>query len=107
VATVFADSEDYPSFADLSADFVYARLMKTATSEPTGYVPDRIAFWSRCARDWAEGGTPEGVPTIEAANAAPAMPRDVFMFFISGAKERAPAAAVATLAELGWAPSER
>ena len=41
------------------------------------------------------------------APSAPAerLPRDVFMFFISGAKERAPAAAVALLAELGLTPS--
>ena len=29
VATVFADSDKYPSFADASGDFVYARLMMT------------------------------------------------------------------------------
>ncbi|HEX2542323.1 MAG TPA: DUF72 domain-containing protein [Caldimonas sp.] len=107
VATVFADSDDYPSFADLSADFVYARLMKTQPGEPTGYAPAQIAFWARCARAWAAGGAPSDVPTIDPAATPTATPRDVFMFFISGAKERAPAAAVATLAELGWVPSAR
>jgi uncharacterized protein YecE (DUF72 family) len=28
-ATVFTDSDDYPSFADLTADFVYTRMMRT------------------------------------------------------------------------------
>jgi len=32
VATVFTDSDDYPSFADLTADFVYARMMRTDSS---------------------------------------------------------------------------
>jgi hypothetical protein len=44
------------------------------------------------------------VPMLDTSHVAAAAPRDVFMFFISGAKERAPAAAVATLAELGWSP---
>ena len=105
VATVFADSDEYPSFADVSADFVYARLMKTESGVPTGYPPERIAFWADCGRTWAAGGDPAGLPRVEppvAATAATgARPRDVFMFFISGAKERAPAAAMATLAALG------
>jgi uncharacterized protein YecE (DUF72 family) len=109
VATVFADSDDYPSFADLSADFVYARLMKSEAQVPTGYAPERIAFWADCARTWAAGGDPVNLPRLESSGAAASTlkPRDVFMFFISGAKERAPAAAVATLAELGRAPADR
>jgi uncharacterized protein YecE (DUF72 family) len=106
VATVFADSADYPSFADPSADFVYARLMKTAPDVPTGYPAERIAFWADCARRWAEGGEPEGIGMVgERGSAAKASPRDVYLFFISGAKERAPAAAEATLVELGWMPA--
>ena len=34
VAIVFADSDEYPSFADVSADFIYGRLMRTLKSEP-------------------------------------------------------------------------
>lgn len=101
VATVFADSDDYPSFADLSADFVYARLMKTVDSEATGYAPERISEWAEAARHWAAGTEPEGLPRVEPASPSAAPPRDVFMFFISGAKERAPAAALATLQRLG------
>ena len=108
VATVFADSDEYPSFADLSSDFVYARLMKTEPSLPNGYPPERIAFWAECCRAWAAGNEPAGLPKLETPDAvagSASKPRDVFAYFISGAKERAPAAAVATLAELGWAPS--
>jgi uncharacterized protein YecE (DUF72 family) len=100
VGTVFADSDDYPSFADTSGDFVYARLMKTVSREKTGYPPERIAYWADCARGWARGEEPAGLPRIAAAGAPTGTPRDVFAFFISGAKERAPAAAVATLARL-------
>jgi uncharacterized protein YecE (DUF72 family) len=101
VATVFADSDDYPSFADPSADFVYARLMKTESRFASGYSPEGIAAWAARARHWSEGREPEGLTRVQAPSADEPAARDVFMFFISGAKERAPAAAVATLAELG------
>ncbi len=101
VATVFADSDEYPSFADPTADFVYARLMKSESSRDAGYAPEGIAAWAESARRWSSGREPEHLPRIETPSTAPAVPRDVFMFFISGAKERAPAAAVATLAALG------
>lgn len=104
VAIVFADSGSYPSFAESTADFVYARLMNTVSQEPAGYVPDRIGFWADSARTWAEGIDPAGLPRIAQAEAAPVQPRDVFLFFISGAKERAPAAAMATLGQLGISP---
>ena len=104
VATVFADSDDYPSFADVTGDFVYARLMRCESAQR-----DRLSGGGdrRLGRARADAGAtaarPPGLPRVEAA-AAPAPPRDVFMFFISGAKERAPAAAVATLAALGLSP---
>jgi uncharacterized protein YecE (DUF72 family) len=94
VATVFADTDEYPSFADATADFVYARLMRSQSACPTGYPPDAIAAWSERAQRWSEGGEPDGMPRVLPASAVSA-PRDVFVFFISGAKERAPAAAVA------------
>src|ERR1700754_48816 len=37
VATVFTDSAEYPSFADLTGPFVYARLMRSRSTEKTGY----------------------------------------------------------------------
>ena len=99
-ATVFADSGDYPSFADLTADFVYARLMRTASSVPTGYASASLDQWSQRARFWASGGEPADLPRVEAESAIAAPPRDVFLFFISGAKERAPAAAMELIKRL-------
>jgi uncharacterized protein YecE (DUF72 family) len=100
VATVFADSDEYPSFADETADFVYGRLMRSESSCPTGYAPQAIAAWAGRARRWSEGGVPDGVPRVQRAPEASKDGRDVFLFFISGAKERAPAAAVALRAAL-------
>jgi len=99
VATVFADSDEYPSFADLTGDFVYGRLMRTEAGLETGYEPAALDAWTRRARRWADGGEPDDLPRVEAAKAS-ARPRDVFLFFISGAKERAPAAAMALLERL-------
>lgn len=105
VAIVFADSDTYPSFAESTADFAYSRLMKTESAEPAGYAAERIAFWAECARHWQAGREPPGLPRIDGAASSDAKPRDAFLFFISGAKERAPAAAMATLEQLGVAPS--
>ena len=104
VATVFADSDDYPSFGDVTGPFVYARLMRCVAENETGYPAPAITAWAARGRAWSQGREPEGLARVEAAPAASAA-RDVFMFFISGAKERAPAAAVATLAELGKTPA--
>ena len=104
VATVFADSDEYPSFADVTGDLVYARLMRCESSCETGYPAATIAAWAERARAWRAGAEAAELPRVGAA-AAPAAARDVFLFFISGAKERAPAAAVATLAALGLSPS--
>jgi uncharacterized protein YecE (DUF72 family) len=92
VAVVFADTDKYPSFADVTADFIYGRLMKTVSSEPTGYSKPALHAWAERARAWARGSEPTDLPKIVPAT-PPVRPRDVFLFFISGAKERAPLAA--------------
>ena len=97
VAAVCADSAEFPSFADETAGFVYARLMRTESECATGYPPEDIAAWASRARLWAAGAQPEDLPRIDPAARVAPIPRDVFLFYISGAKERAPAAAVATL----------
>lgn len=99
-ATVFTDSADYPSFADLTADFVYARLMHSRSDITSGYPGDELDAWAARARQWAQGGEPGDLPKI-GTEAAPAKPRDVFVYFISAAKERNPAAAMALIERLG------
>ena len=95
VATVFTDSDDYPSFADLTGDFVYARMMRTRPELPLGVEPEALDALVDCACIWRDGGEPAGLPRVEQAASAAGRPRDVFLFFISAAKERAPAAAMA------------
>lgn len=95
-ATVFTDSDEHPSFADLTTDFVYARLMRSRTTVTAGYPSGELSQWARRARIWAGGDEPAGLPRIDPAP-APKQPRDVFVFFIAAAKERNPAAAMALL----------
>jgi len=100
VATVFTDSNDYPSFADLTGDFVYVRTMRADKALRDGIAPQAAAQLAACARCWRDGGEPAALPRIEPATQAPAAPRDVFLFFISADKEKAPAAAMALLDRL-------
>ena len=100
-AVVFTDSPDYPSFANLTTDFVYLRLMNAKSELPTGYPPEILGAFADCARTWASGGEPGGLPRVAGDDAATdGAPRDVFMFMINGAKERAPAAATGVLERL-------
>ena len=92
VATVFADTDEHPSFADVTADFVYARLMRTVSTEPTGYAKTALATWAMRAGQWASGEDASDLPRVQKVGRKDGL-RDVFMFFSSGAKERAPAAA--------------
>ena len=55
IATVFTDSDDYASFADLTGDFVYARIMRTDASLPQGCTPQALAQVAACARMWRDG----------------------------------------------------
>ena len=93
VATVFADTDEHPSFADVTGDFVYARLMRTVSSEQTGYTKKALRAWAERAHAWRDGSEPADLPRVGKPGAKTAA-RDVYMFFISGAKERAPAAAM-------------
>jgi uncharacterized protein YecE (DUF72 family) len=72
-AIVFADSEEYPSIDEPTADFAYARLQR-ARDIKSGYGPKELDAWAKRAKAWARKG-------------------DAFVFFISGAKHRNPAAA--------------
>lgn len=82
VAVATVESEKHPLIAAPTADFAYARLELTQADEPTGYPKPALKKWAKTARDWEKSG-------------------DVFLYFISGAKECNPAAARAMLQMLG------
>ena len=85
VAAALVDSEKHPLIEEVTADFVYARLRRTVPNEVTGYSPSALDTWAARFRQWAGG----------------AQGRDCFVYFINGAKERAPAAAQALIERVG------
>src|SRR5262249_31576432 len=81
IAVVTVESEKHPLIGEPTANFAYARLELTQADEPTGYAKPPLKAWAKTARAW-ESASEKG---------------DVFLYFISGAKERNPAAAMAML----------
>ena len=97
VAIVFAADGEFPTIADVTADFVYARLMGTVEKEKAGYSRAMLKAWAERARKWAAGEA----PALDLLTPpAPKKGRDVFLFVISGAKARNPAAAQGIIAAL-------
>ncbi len=80
-AIVFADAEEFPQIDEPTADFTYARLMRSKQNIKTGYAGPELERWAERAQAWAKRG-------------------DVFIYYISGAKLRAPAAAQGLIARL-------
>lgn len=80
-AIVFADDEEFPAIEQETADFTYARLMGTKDEVETGYTAAELDAWTKRTRTWAKRG-------------------DAFVYFIAGAKHRAPAAAQALIARM-------
>ena len=90
VAAVCADHETYPMVADVTSDFVYARLQQGSDEIPTCYPPNDIDAWAARLRTYAEGGVPADLTPIAAGRNVDKAPRDVFAFFITGGKVNAP-----------------
>jgi len=82
VAVVEAGDSEYPHIQARTAPFSYLRVMGTKANAPKGYAPAALARWREHAQTLVRDG-------------------DVFLYFISGAKERNPQAARALLASLG------
>ncbi len=101
VAVVIAGDSAYPQIADVTAPFVYARIMGTQASEPLGYSDDALRLWAARARSWASGASPDGLEYVQPRPAAGERPRDVYLYVISGHKVRNPAAATALIRHLG------
>jgi uncharacterized protein YecE (DUF72 family) len=99
VAVITALESDYPQIADVTAPFVYARLMGTTDGDAAGLAPEAVSLWADRARAWADGGTPEGLEIVAPPPAK--LDRDVFLYVISGAKPRNPHAAMALIERLG------
>jgi len=95
IPVVYADHATYPAIADVTGDFVYARLQTGRDDEPTCYPPKALDAWAKRVKLWAEGGMPDDLPRVDPAHKAPKKAREVFVYFITSGKVRAPAGAMA------------
>jgi len=102
VPVVFTDHIKYPNIADLTGDFVYARLQRGKDTVATAYRPQDIKAWAGRLRTWAEGRAPDDLPCIETARVgrSKTAPREVFAYVIHEGKIRAPAGAMALIKQL-------
>ena len=57
-AVVFTDHATYPSFADVTGDFIYARLQRGKDTIPTAYPSKEINAWAGRLKFWAQGKEP-------------------------------------------------
>lgn len=94
VAVVIAGDSEYVQIADMTAPFVYVRIMGTEAGEPLGYPASALDLWASRAKSFASGVVPKGLDVAGPGKGA-AKGRDVYLYVISGAKERNPAAAQA------------
>lgn len=81
-ALVYADDPDWPMPDLQTTDFAYARLQQSQAGVDTGYDSAALDGWAKTLKGWAKT-------------------REVFAFFISGAKETNPAAAKALIGRIG------
>jgi uncharacterized protein YecE (DUF72 family) len=100
VPVVYTDHARYPNIADLTGDFVYARLQRGRDSVPTAYPAGELNAWAGRLQRWAQGGAPDDLPPVAPPAALKTAPRDVFCYVIHEGKVRAPAAAMALIERL-------
>ena len=104
-AAVYTDKDSFPQLADITADFLYARLQRAAETEERGYAEEALTGWAARAIQWANGAAPADLPWIGPPAEGAAGPREVFIYMINGFKPKAPAAAMALIEKLGAAAS--
>jgi uncharacterized protein YecE (DUF72 family) len=96
-AIVYADHATYPAIADVTSDFVYARLQAGKDENPDCYEPERLDAWAQRVKTWAEGKEPADLQKADTETIAVQKPRDVFVYFISQGKVSAPFGAMALM----------
>lgn len=97
VPIVYAEHATYPAIADVTGDFIYARLQKGKDDIKTCYPPKALDAWAKRFLAWAEGGAPTDLSPIDASHKPAKKPRDAFVYFIHEGKVRAPHAAMALM----------
>lgn len=91
IASVVADTVEWPLLMDVTADFVYCRLHGDKQLYASGYGPKAIDRWAQRAVRWSQGGEVDDGRKASAKPARPGTARDLFVYFDNDAKVRAPA----------------
>ena len=97
---VFTDHAKYPNIADVTGDFLYARLQRGKDTVSAAYPAPEIARWAARLHRWARGEAPDDLPRVSPAAIGKIAPRDVFAYVIHEGKIRAPAGAMALIEKL-------
>jgi uncharacterized protein YecE (DUF72 family) len=104
MGVVYTDHVKYPNIADVTGDFVYARLQRGKDTVPTAYPSKELDTWSNRLQLWSQGKAPADLPCVgpapKSATKAKATPRDVFAYVIHEGKVRAPAGAMELIKRL-------
>ncbi len=103
VALVVADTPKWPSFEDVTADYMYLRLHGDKELYASGYGKAALARWAQRITAWSEGGQPDDARLMSTHAAPKRNGRDVFCYFDNDVKVRAPADARALIQMLGLA----
>jgi len=98
VGVVIAGDSDFPLIPDVTASFVYARIMGTQEEDACGYSDAALSAWAERARTWAAGRAPKDLDPE--APAPSVQSREVFLYVIAGFKPRNPLAALALIDKL-------
>jgi len=104
VAIVWSENPDRVPIADRTAGFAYLRCQGLQSDIYTGYPPEDLERLCQLCVDWSAGHAPQGLPYCAAADDSAGKGGDVFAFMINGAKERAPAAAMALAERIKGSP---
>ena len=99
-AIVYAHHATYPEIADVTGDFVYARLQRGSEDNENCYPEAELDGWAARAREWAAGGQPGDLPYADPVHRAEIKSRNVFVYFITAGKPRAPFGAMALQARV-------
>lgn len=95
IASVVADTVEWPLLMDVTADFVYCRLHGSEVLYASGYDADAIETWARRVITWSQGGEVSDGKRASPRPAPRAAARDVYVYFDNDAKVRAPFDAMA------------
>ena len=105
MAIVIAGDSRHPQIADATAPFVYARIMGTTESDDLGYPPKTLDIWAERAKGWAKGEAAKDLEYVSKQTGGGG--RDVYLYVISGHKEKNPAAATALIERLSDSAKKR